>query len=129
MPEAERLQYVISVARKQPVTAYLRHFRLSKAACTRVDNMNRTRPVRDRFDTSEQYEYGVWGADLCMLDPQLFDAPASQEYILRMFIAMRWVVQAGAKLSADQRARAFHGFGVDPTLHVKQPGDVSDADL
>ena len=36
MPEADRLQYVISVARKQPVPAYLRHFRLSTAACTRV---------------------------------------------------------------------------------------------
>ena len=59
-----------------------------------------------------------------MLDTQLFDEPATQEDVLRMFIALRWVIQAGDKMNADQRMRAFRGFG----MHL-QPGDVSDEDL
>ena len=124
MPEDERLQYVISVARRRPVPAYLRHFRLSEEAVGNVDNLNRTRPPRQHWDVSEQVAHGVWGADLSTLDTQLFDAPASQEDVLRMFIALRWVIQAGTKMSADQRTQAFRGFGM-----LLQPGDVSDEDL
>ena len=64
-----------------------------------------------------------------MLTPSAFDEPADQADILRMFLAMRWVVEAGKKMTEDQRTRAFHGFGVDPATYKMQPDDVDEQDL
>ena len=82
-PPHERMRYLVQTAADRTAPSYLRHHQLSA----------RTLKTTTSWDIERQRRKGVWGANLRDLDTALFDEPADQQDILRVFLAANWIMK------------------------------------
>ena len=99
------MRYIMRVAAASPKPSYLKHFRLHSetlAATKGWEGIDRQRVE------------GVWGASLRDLHSELFDEPADQQAILRMFLAANWVMKTCCGTTVVRRMELIQHITADP---------------
>ena len=100
------MRFLVQTAADRAAPSYLRHHRLS------AQTLNATAS----WSIERQRRHGVWGANLRDLDTDLFDEPADQQDILRVFLAAHWIMQTCCDTTVVQRTAKIQRLLSDSNL-------------